>query len=112
MGSSPFSLEGKVSLITGGSRGIGRETALAFARAGADVAAVGLDLPDLENVAGEVKALGRKSLAIEVDVADSAQIYSTVSRATKEFGRIDILVNNAGMRLTERFMKGTVETWA
>ena len=112
MGSAPFSLEGKGALITGGSRGIGRETALAFARAGADVVVAGLDLPDLEHVAGEVRAIGGKSLAIEVDLTDGAQIRATVARASKEFGKIDILVNNAGMHLTERFVEGSEATWA
>jgi 2-hydroxycyclohexanecarboxyl-CoA dehydrogenase len=112
MGFAPFSLEGKVALITGGSRGIGRETALTFARAGADVAVAGLDLPDLENVAAEVRALGRKSLAIEVDLTDGEQIRATVDRATNEFGKIDILVNNAGMHLTERFIEGSEAKWA
>lgn len=111
MDSSPFSLEGKIALITGGSRGIGREAALQFAGAGADVVVVGLDLPDLQNVAAEVKALGRRSLALEVDLTDSEQIFSTVARATAEMGAIDILVNNAGMGLTERFMEGKIETW-
>jgi len=112
MGSSPFSLEGKAALITGGSRGIGRETALAFARAGADLVVAGLDLPDLEGVANEVRALGRKALAIEVDVLDTPQIYATVDRAVKEFGKVDILVNNAGIRLAERFTEGTEQEWA
>jgi 2-hydroxycyclohexanecarboxyl-CoA dehydrogenase len=112
MGSSPFSLEGKAALITGGSRGIGKETALAFARAGADLVVAGLDLPDLEGVANEVRALGRRALAIEVDVLDTPQIYATVDRAIKEFGKVDILVNNAGIRLAERFMEGTEQEWA
>ncbi|MBE9505264.1 MAG: SDR family NAD(P)-dependent oxidoreductase, partial [Chloroflexi bacterium] len=73
MGSSPFSLEGKTALITGGSRGIGRQTALAFARAGADVVVTSRTLSDLEKVADEVRALGCKALAISVDVSDSAQ---------------------------------------
>jgi len=112
MGSSPLPLEGKVALITGGSRGIGRETALALARAGADLVVAGLDLPDLEGVANEVRALGRRALAIEVDVLDTPQIYATVDRAIKEFGQVDILVNNAGIRLTERFTEGNEQKWA
>ena len=112
MGSSPFSLEGKVALITGGSRGIGRETALALARAGADLVVAGLDLPDLEGVVKEVSALGRRAVAIEVDVLDTPQIHATVDRAIKEFGKVDILVNNAGMRLAERFTEGAEQEWA
>jgi 2-hydroxycyclohexanecarboxyl-CoA dehydrogenase len=111
MGSSPFSLEGKAALITGGSRGIGRETALAFARAGADVVVTSRTLSDLEKVADEVRALGRKALAISVDVSDSAQIYDSVARANKELGKIDILINNAGLHLTERFTEGAQEGW-
>ena len=112
MDSSSLSLEGKVALVTGGSRGIGRETALQFASAGADVVVAGLDLPDRQNVAAEVKALGRNSLALEVDLTNSEQIFATVARATTKIGAIDILVNNAGMGLTERFMEGKTEIWA
>ena len=111
MSSSPFFLEGKVALITGGSRGIGRETALAFARAGADVVVTSRTLSDLEKVADEVRALGCNALAIRVDVSDSAQIYDAVARANKELGKIDILINNAGLHLTERFTEGTQEGW-
>jgi 2-hydroxycyclohexanecarboxyl-CoA dehydrogenase len=112
MDSVPFSLEGRVALVTGGSRGIGRETCITFAKAGADVAVVGLDLPDLEFVAGEVAGLGRRSVALEVDVTDSAQVNETVARACSQLGRVDILVNNAGIHLTERFVEGTPEKWA
>ena len=72
----------------------------------------GLDLPDLEGVANEVRTLGRKALAIEVDVLDISQVTVTVDRAIKEFGQVDILVNNAGIRLTERFTEGNEQEWA
>lgn len=111
MNPTPFSLEGRVALITGGSRGIGRQSALAFARQGADVVVTSRTLPDLEAVAEEVRALGRKALAISVDVSDSEQIFAAVERANKELGKIDILINNAGLHLVERFTDGTQEGW-
>jgi 2-hydroxycyclohexanecarboxyl-CoA dehydrogenase len=111
MSSVPFSLEGKVALITGGSRGIGKESALAFARQGADVVVTSRTLSDLEKVAAEIRGLGRKALAISVDVSESAQIFEAVTTATKELGKIDILVNNAGWHLVERFTEGTQEGW-
>jgi NAD(P)-dependent dehydrogenase (short-subunit alcohol dehydrogenase family) len=91
-----FSLEGKVALITGGSRGIGRATALGFAQAGADVVVTSRKLPDLEKVADEVRSIGRKSLAVAAHVGRMDEINELVTRVKNEFGRIDILVNNAG----------------
>ncbi len=93
---SRFSLEGKVALVTGASRGIGKATAIGFARAGADVVAASRKLPDLEKVAEEIKALGRKSLPVSAHVGQMEAITSLVERVVAEFGRIDILVNNAG----------------
>ncbi|MCL0089735.1 glucose 1-dehydrogenase [Dehalococcoidia bacterium] len=91
-----FSLEGKVALITGGGRGIGKAAALGLARAGADVAVASRKLPDLEKAAEEIKGLGRKSLAIAVHVGRVEEISNLVDQVKAEFGRIDILVNNAG----------------
>ena len=91
-----FSLEGKVALITGGSRGIGRATALGFARAGADVVVTSRKLPDLEKVAEEIRGLGRKSLAVAAHVGKMDDINALVTKVREDFGRIDILVNNAG----------------
>jgi len=91
-----FSLEGQVALITGGSRGIGKAIALGFAKAGADVAVTSRKLPDLEKVAEEVRALGRKSLAIAAHTGKIDEINDLIAKVTEYFGRIDILVNNAG----------------
>jgi NAD(P)-dependent dehydrogenase (short-subunit alcohol dehydrogenase family) len=93
---SQFSLEGKVALITGGSRGIGRATALAFARAGADVAVTSRKLPDLEEVAAEVRDLGRRALAVATHVGRMDQLQPLIDRVVSELGGIDVLVNNAG----------------
>jgi len=91
-----FSLEGKIALITGGSRGIGEATALGFARAGADVVIASRKLPDLEKVAEEIRGLGRESLAVAAHVGRLEDINNLVTKAVEKFKRIDILVNNAG----------------
>jgi NAD(P)-dependent dehydrogenase (short-subunit alcohol dehydrogenase family) len=92
-----FSLKGKVALVTGGSRGIGKATALGFASAGADVAIASRKLPDLEQVAAEIRGLGRKALPVSAHVGRLEEIKSLVDTVYKEFGKIDILVNNAGI---------------
>jgi len=90
-----FSLGGRVALVTGGSRGIGRASALGLARAGADVVVASRKLSDLEKVSEEIEGLGRKSLAVAAHVARMDQIKDLVSKVKDEFGKIDILVNNA-----------------
>jgi len=92
---SQFSLEGKIALVTGGSRGIGKAAAIGLAKAGADVAVASRSLPDLEEVADKVKRLGRKSLAVSAHIGRTEQIASLVEKVVVEFGRIDILVNDA-----------------
>jgi NAD(P)-dependent dehydrogenase (short-subunit alcohol dehydrogenase family) len=94
---SLFSLEGKVALVTGGSRGLGREIVLAYARAGADVVITSRKLASCESVADEVRALGRRALPVACHVGHWDEIGALVDTAYAEFGRIDILVNNAGM---------------
>ena len=95
-----FSLEGKVALVTGASRGIGQATALGLARAGADVALASRKLPELENVADEIRKLGKKSLAVVSHIGRMDEIGNLVSKVKDEFGRIDILVNNAATNPT------------
>jgi len=93
-----LSLENKVAIVTGGSKGIGRAIALAFAEAGADVAICsrGLD-GELGTVAEEIRRLGRRSLAVQADITRKAAVDNSVQKTMDEFGRIDILVNNAGV---------------
>ena len=91
-----FSLEGEVALVTGGSRGIGRAIALAFADAGADVAISSRKLEALEEVAEEIKEKGRKSMALACHIAKIEDSKTLVEKVKSEWGRIDILVNNAG----------------
>jgi len=89
-------LEGKVAIVTGSGRGIGKAIALAFADAGADVVTVARTTREIEATATEIRAKGRKSLALTTDVCQRAQVASMAQRAAAEFGRIDILVNDAG----------------
>lgn len=90
-----FDLTGRVALITGGSRGIGRAIALGMAEAGADVVVSSRKLQDLEEVAKEIQRLGRKALPVAAHVGKMEDIKNLVDRTLGEFGRIDILVNNA-----------------
>jgi dehydrogenase/reductase SDR family member 4 len=96
MNLSQFSLEGKVALITGGSRGIGRASALALADAGASVVVSSRKIADLEPVAEEIRAKGVKSMAIAAHNAKTEDSKALVDKVMKQFGRIDILMNNAG----------------
>ncbi len=93
-----FSLQGKVALITGGSRGIGQAIAMAFAEAGADLVISSRDRrpPELEKAAERAKAMGRKALAVRAHVGKKADVAHLVQETLTAFGRIDILVNNAG----------------
>jgi len=93
---SPFSLEGKTAIITGGGTGIGKSMAVEFARAGADVAIASRKLEHLEPVVKEIEKLGKRSFAMAVDVRQEEQVQALVARAVKDFGRLDIMVNNAG----------------
>ena len=96
MTASSLSLEGKVALVTGASRGIGRATAQAFADAGADVVVASRKIADLEEVAEEIRGRGRKSAAMAAHIGRLDQIQKLVADIVAQFGRIDILVNNAG----------------
>ncbi|MFH1169941.1 MAG: glucose 1-dehydrogenase [Chloroflexota bacterium] len=91
-----FNLSGKVALVTGGSRGIGRAIAGGLAEAGADVVLVSRKLPDLEAAAKEIAALGRKAVPLAANVRNLPEIEGVVKSAADQFGHIDILVNNAG----------------
>ena len=95
-----FSLSGKVALVTGGSRGIGKAIAVGLAKFGADVAVTSRKLPDLEEVAKEIKGLGRRSMAVATHVGRMDEINNLVPKVKDELGRIDILVNNAGTNPT------------
>jgi NAD(P)-dependent dehydrogenase (short-subunit alcohol dehydrogenase family) len=89
-------LDGKVALVTGGSKGIGRAVALAFADAGADVALAARGPEALEKTAREVEERGGRALGVPTDVTDADQVASLVDRTVGELGALDVLVNNAG----------------
>ena len=91
-----FRLQGKVALVTGGSRGIGKAIALCLAEAGADVILASRKLPDLQAVAQEISQMGRRALAVPANVRHLPEIDNLVKKSMDEFGHIDILVNNAG----------------
>jgi 2-deoxy-D-gluconate 3-dehydrogenase len=91
-----FRLDGKVALVTGASRGIGRAIALAYAEAGADVALLARDEERLAAVAAEVEEHGRRALVVPTDVTDRDAVRSSVARTADELGRLDVVVNNAG----------------
>ena len=90
-------LDGKTIVITGGGTGLGREMALAMAGAGADLVIAARRPGPIEEVAALATGLGRRALAVSVDVTDSAQVNLLVQRAVDEFGKVDVLLNNAGI---------------
>lgn len=94
--SEAFSLNGRVAIVTGAGKGIGRACALALAQAGADVALAARTAADLEAVAESVRALGRRALVVPTDVADELALDNLVERARTELGAVTLLVNNAG----------------
>src|SRR5260221_13066842 len=91
-----FSMKGKVCVVTGAGRGLGRGIALAYAKQGADVVLASRTRADLDEVAGLVTAKGGRALVRVADVSDLAQIQGLADAAVAEFGRIDVWVNNAG----------------
>ena len=96
MTTSMFSLEGKVAIVTGASRGIGRALAVGLAEAGADVCLAARTEADLTSPASDIEALGRRALVVPADVREREQIAAMIDRTTSELGRLDVLVNNAG----------------
>jgi len=105
-------LEGKVAIVTGGSRGIGRAIALTFAREGARTVIAARSMGEIQNVAQEIQILKQDVLAIQVDVSKEADVARMVAQTIERFGTIDILVNNAGINLPNRnIVDLTLEEW-
>ncbi|HEX9998498.1 MAG TPA: 3-oxoacyl-[acyl-carrier-protein] reductase [Abditibacterium sp.] len=102
-------LENQVAFITGARRGIGRAIALKYAQNGADCVLIARTAPD--ELADEIRALGRRALALAVDVADAEAVEAAVKNAVKEFGRIDVLVNNAGINDDGLLIRMKLEQW-
>ena len=108
-------LKGKRALITGGTSGLGKEIALTFAKAGADVVIVGTNIDKAKRVAEEMKAcriFPDQKVAFEiVDVSQKSLVNETVDRVLTNFGGIDILVNSAGITRDKLFLKMSEEDW-
>jgi meso-butanediol dehydrogenase / (S,S)-butanediol dehydrogenase / diacetyl reductase len=111
MSATDSELGGRVAIVTGGGRGIGRATALELARLGADVVVAELDADGAERTAKEVRGLGRKALTLPTDVTRHSDLAAMVERTRRELGRIDILVNNAGIYRAAATLDVTEEHW-
>ncbi|MDF1506620.1 3-oxoacyl-[acyl-carrier-protein] reductase [Robertmurraya sp. DFI.2.37] len=104
--------EGKNAIVTGASRGIGREIALELARQGANVAVNYAGSEKMANdVVAEIKSLGRKAIAVQADVADGDSVSTMMKQVVEQFGTIDILVNNAGITRDNLLMRMKEEDW-
>ncbi|MFC4076428.1 3-oxoacyl-[acyl-carrier-protein] reductase [Salinithrix halophila] len=105
-------LNGKVAIVTGGSRGIGRAVSLALAKAGADVAIIYAGNKEAaEDTASAVRDEGQKALVIRADISQAADVDAAVKEVVSEFGRVDILVNNAGITRDNLILRMKEEDW-
>jgi len=102
-------LQGKVAIVTGGSRGIGEATCLKFAKEGAKV--VVADMAGTEDTVGKIKAMGGQALGMNVNVTDSAAVTKMVEDTVAAFGKLDIIVNNAGITDDAQLLKMTEGQW-
>jgi 3-oxoacyl-[acyl-carrier protein] reductase len=106
-----MNLGGKVALVTGASRGIGKAVALKLAQAGADLIVTATSLERAEKTADEISALGRKALAVKVDVSNASDVEALFVKASEVFGRLDFLVNNAGITRDGLLMRMKDADW-
>ncbi|MGD6818836.1 2-dehydro-3-deoxy-D-gluconate 5-dehydrogenase KduD [Metabacillus sp. 113a] len=104
-----FSLHGKIALVTGASRGLGKGMALGLAEAGADI--IGAGISSMAGIKSEIESLGRSFIGIEADLSEESARRELVTRALKESGRIDVLVNNSGMIRRAAAEEYSMEDW-
>ena len=104
-------LDNKIAIVTGARKGIGRAIALALAKEGANVVVSDVSQEDCQKVVTEIKALGRRGLALRCDVSSRVEVEDMVRRTVAEFGKVDILVNNAGVISFKPFLELTDEDW-
>jgi NAD(P)-dependent dehydrogenase (short-subunit alcohol dehydrogenase family) len=102
---------GKVALITGGGRGIGKETALLLAGYGADIAIADININNANQAKKEIESLKRKALSLQVDVTNKLQIDEAVRATVEHFGKIDILINSAGVISTAKIVDADEKNW-
>jgi len=108
----PFSLEGKTIIVTGGGIGIGKSISIECARAGADIMLCSRRMEHLESTAEAIRGLGKRALALMVDVRDPEQVHSVVQRTLEEFGTIDVLVNNHGASFRAPVENISLNSWS
>lgn len=106
-----FALTGKVAIVTGAGRGIGRAIALGLAQAGADVVVAARTAADLEDTAARIEDEGRQALAVPTDVRDFDQVANMLDKTLASFGRVDILVNNAGGSFPAQVLQLSANAW-
>lgn len=106
-----FDLTGQVAIVVGGSGGIGRAQAIGLAQAGADVVVAARRLEPLQEVVKEIEALGRRAMAVSVDVVDEASVQGMVDKVLEEFPKIDILVNSHGIAIRKPAETFPIEEW-
>lgn len=111
MAQSPFDLSGKVAVVTGSGRGLGRAIALGLAEAGADVVTCSRTLSEAEDAAHEVERTGRRALALRTDTSERASLEQLVETTVRELGHLDVLVNNAGIDIIEPVEEYSEEDW-
>ena len=104
-------LDGKVAIVTGGARGIGKAIVLTLAHEGANPVIIDVDEQEAIKVANEINSIGRNSIAFNVDVSNSAQVEEMVVKVVEKYGHIDILVNNAGITRDALLMRMKEEDW-
>ena len=104
-------LKDKVALVTGGARGIGRAIALSFAKEGADIVVGDVNLEEAQKTCQDIEALGRKSLAIQLDVTDYAKCEEAINKILDKFTKVDILVNNAGITKDNLLLRMSEAEW-
>ena len=110
-GTQLFDLSGRVAIMTGAGRGLGRTMALALAAAGADLALASRTAPELETLVEEVNALGRRAIAVPTDVTSPEACEELVAAAIERLGRLDIMVNNAGTNVRKSMLEITPEEY-
>ena len=104
-------MRGQVAIVTGAGRGVGRACALRLAEAGADVVLTDIQADAIEGVRGDIKALGRRAVAMRGDVSVKDDVDAVVAKTLSEFGRVDVLVNNAGICPVVKYYDVTEATW-